>query len=91
MARYDTLFLGLPIWGMTAPPPLRSFLRAHDLRGKTIRPFITHGGYGPGDSMAVIRAHVPGATITDPFVMEADQERRTLTAVRGWLEPIRHG
>lgn len=88
---YDTVFLGLPIWGMTAPPVIRSFLRAHDLRGRTVRPFITHGGYGVGDSMDVIRAHAGGATVADPFVMEADQEWRTLDAVRGWLGAIRHG
>lgn len=91
LAAYDTLFLGLPIWGMTAPPVIRSFLHAHDLRGRTIRPFITHGGYGVGDSMDVIRALTPDAIVTDPFVMEADQERRTLTQVRGWLGSIRHG
>ena len=91
LAAYDTVFLGLPIWGMTAPPVIRSFLRAHDLKGRTVRPFFTHGGYGLGDGMNVVRAHAPGATVTDPFVMQADQERRTLNEVRSWLGSIRHG
>ena len=85
IAGYDTVFLGFPIWGETAPPPIRSFLRTHDLAGKTLRPFITHGGYGPGDSLSVLKAHAPGAQILMPFVMEADQERRTMTQVRQWL------
>ena len=46
--------LGFPIWGMTAPPVIRSFLSGHDLAGKTIVPFITHGGYGLGDSLEVV-------------------------------------
>ena len=29
------------------PAPLRSFLSPHDLAGKIIAPFITHGGFGP--------------------------------------------
>jgi len=82
---YDEIFLGFPIWGETAPPPIRSFLKAHDLRGKTIRPFITHGGYGVGSSPAVLASHAPQARIEQPFVMEADQERRTLNQVREWL------
>lgn len=82
---YGTIFLGFPIWGETAPPPIRSFLKAHDLRGKTLRPFITHGGYGVGDSLAVLASHATGAAIEEPFVMEADQERRTLNQVRDWL------
>lgn len=83
---YDTVYLGFPIWGETTPPVIRSFLRAHDWRGKTLRPFITHGGYGPGNSMEIVRSDAPGAgTIEEPFVMEADQERRTLNQVKGWL------
>lgn len=82
---YDTLFLGLPVWGGTAPPPIRSFLTAHDLSGKTVRPFITHGGYGPGDSLSILRKGARGARVLDPFVLEADQERRTMNQVRGWL------
>lgn len=34
---YDEIFLGFPIWGETAPPVIHSFLKAHDLRGKTVR------------------------------------------------------
>jgi flavodoxin len=89
IASYDEIFLGFPIWGETAPPPIRSFLTAHDLTGKTLRPFITHGGYGVGDSLSVLRNHAKGARIEAPFVMEADQERRTLNEINGWLGRIR--
>jgi flavodoxin len=86
---YDEIFLGFPIWGETAPPPIRSFLRAHDLCGKVVRPFITHGGYGVGRSLSVLSGHAPGARIQAPFVMEADQERRTLNQVNIWLGQIK--
>lgn len=85
MAGYDAVFLGFPVWGETAPPVIRSFLRAHDVRGKTVRSFITHGGYGPGSSLSVLASHAPRARIEPAFVLEADQERRTLNLVRGWL------
>jgi flavodoxin len=87
-AQYDAIFLGFPVWGETAPPIIRSFLAAHDLSGKDIRPFITHGGYGLGNSLSVLRDHAPRARILEPFVMEADQERRTMTQVREWLADI---
>jgi flavodoxin len=82
---YHTVFLGFPIWGETAPPVIRSFLSQHDLSGKTLVPFITHGGYGQGRSMNVVKEHAPRARVLDPFVMEADQERRTLTQVTQWI------
>jgi flavodoxin len=85
IAGYETIYLGFPIWGETAPPIIRSFLKAHDFRGKTIRPFITHGGYGLGNSRSVLASHTPGARIEAPFVMEADQERRTLDQVSRWI------
>jgi flavodoxin len=85
MASFETVYLGFPIWAETTPSIIRSFLRVHDLRGKTVRPFITHGGYGLGNSLAVLASHAPAARIEPPFVMEADQERRTLNQVRGWL------
>lgn len=88
IGRYGTVYLGFPIWGMTTPPVIRAFLAAHDLRGKTIVPFITHGGYGVGTSLSVLAEHAPEARILDAFVIEADQERRTLEQVTGWLEGL---
>jgi len=85
IARYDTVYLGFPIWGETAPPVIRSLLARHDMSGKTIVPFITHGGYGVGSSLRVLARHAPRARILDAFVMEADQERRTMESVNAWL------
>lgn len=88
LSTYDTVFLCFPIWGETAPPIIRSFLAAHDLSGKTIRPVITHGGYGLGDSLAVLKSQAHKARLEPAFSMEADQERRTMTQVRQWLGAI---
>ena len=89
MASYATVFLGFPIWGETAPPVIRSFLSAHDLAGKTLVPFITHGGYGLGSSIAVLAAHAPRARLLDTGLsMEADRERRTLNRVTKWLQRV---
>lgn len=86
VAKYDTLYLGFPIWGSTAPPVIRSFLKRHDLAGKTLVPFVTHGGYGLGNARAILASHAPGANIQTPLTMEADQERRTMETVNAWLD-----
>jgi flavodoxin len=85
---YRTVFLGFPIWGMTAPSIIRSFLSQHDLSGKTLVPFITHGGYGPGNSLDVVTQHAPGARLAKEFVKKCDQERETLEEVTQWLGNI---
>ena len=88
---YETIFLGFPIWGMSAPPPIRSFLSGHDLSGKTIVPFITHGGYGLGQSLAVVAEHAPRARVIEGFSLQADQERDTLSRVTEWLGGVEIG
>ena len=85
IASYKTVFLGFPIWGMTAPSVIRSFLSRHDLSGKTLVPFITHGGYGLGQSLKVLADHAPGARLIEGFSKQCDQERETLDQVTGWL------
>lgn len=86
VATYDIVYLGFPIWGETTPPIIRSFLSAHDLSGKTLVPFITHGGYGLGDSLSVLATHAPKAQLRASFSMQADQERQTMERVTGWLK-----
>lgn len=91
MANYETVFVGFPIWGQTAPPVIRSFLSSHDLADKTLIPFITHGGYGIGNSLSVLAAHAPRSRLLDiGFSIQADQERQTLTRVTRWLGDVQN-
>ena len=85
---HEVIFLGFPIWGMTAPSVIRSFLSSHDLSRKTLVPFITHGGYGLGQSLSVLAEHAPRARLLEGFSKQCDQERETLTQVTGWLGGI---
>ncbi|MCW1877232.1 flavodoxin [Erwinia sp. INIA-01] len=87
--RYQTVYLGFPIWGTSIPPVVQTFLASHHFTDKLLIPFITHGGYGPGDSEDVLAALAPAARREKPLVMECDQERRTAETVNGWLESVR--
>lgn len=88
MSQYGTVFLGFPIWGETATPMICSFLAAHDLTGKVLIPFVTHGGYGIGKSESVLAAFAPKALLRKGFVMEDEQERRTMDRVTDWLKRV---
>ena len=85
LERYQTIFLCFPIWGMTVPPVIRTLLHARNFSGKTIVTFITHGGYGTGNSLSVISSHAPGARLLPGFSMPADQERTTMERVNAWI------
>ena len=88
---YRMIYLCFPIWGETAPPVIRSFLTAHDLSSKTLVPVITHGGYGLGSSLAVLRSHAPKAQLLDGFTMQGPRERQTTMRVAEWLDTIHLG
>lgn len=73
--QYDVLFLGFPTWGMQLPPPVKSFLHQYDVKGKTVIPFNTNGGYGPGSSFQTVRELCPQSTILQGFVIRGGSER----------------
>jgi flavodoxin len=45
-SRFSRVVVGGPVWVWGAAPPVRTFLRDHDLAGKTVGLFVTYGG-GP--------------------------------------------
>jgi len=73
--QYDVVFLGFPTWGMRLPPPVRSFLRQHSLKGKTVIPFNTNAGYGEGSSFQTVRELCPQSTVLEGFVTRGGVER----------------
>lgn len=48
--KYDTVFVGFPIWWYVAPTIINTFLESYDFSGKTVIPFATSGGSGTGDT-----------------------------------------
>lgn len=62
---YDVIFLGYPNWNAELPMPLYTFLESHDLSGKTILPFVTHGGSGFSRTIATIQSLQPEAAVAE--------------------------
>lgn len=99
--QYEIVFLGFPTWGMQLPPPVKSFLRRHDLTGKTVIPFNTNAGYGEGSSFRSVRELCSQCTVLEGFITRGGLERdgqylaiagaeraRVRTDVQGWLKKL---
>ena len=69
MEKYDTVFLGFPIWWYVAPTIVDTFLESYDFSNKTIIPFATSGGSGMGKTSDVLRKVCPDADIKDGKVI----------------------
>ncbi len=65
MPRYDVVFLGYPNWWATIPMPIASFLEQYDFSGKTIVPFVSHGGGRLGQSVTDIAKLCPSSKIME--------------------------
>jgi|SRR5512133_2431748 flavodoxin len=100
--KYDVIFVGFPTWGMQLPPPMKSFLNANNLRGKTVVPFNTNGGYGIGSSFETVKQLCPGSNVLEGFsvkggeeiygilfVMEGEKLIQVKELVQNWLEKIK--
>ena len=66
-SRYDTVFIGYPIWFNTAPPFLTDYLSKLDLTGKTIIPFSTAGRSPISKSIESLKKVTPNAVIKSPY------------------------
>jgi len=73
--QYDFVFVGFPTWDMKLPPPMKSFLHQYSFRGKTIIPFNSNGGYGPGSTFQSVRELCPQSTVLQGFSTRGGLER----------------
>lgn len=62
--QYDTVILGYPNWWGDLPMPVYSFLEEYDFAGKTIIPFVTHGGSGFSATTDTISQLQPDAQVS---------------------------
>ena len=85
---YDVVFVGSPNWLKTYAPPVRTFLRTVDLKGKTLVPFCTHGGGGLGTMVEDCGKDSPGASIRAGLALMAEYR---FEDVENWLKAFLDG
>lgn len=83
---YDIIFVGYPNWWYDMPMAIYSFFDEYDFSGKTIIPFVTHGGSRFSQSVETIAEIeknakvIKGPSISSRNVPEAEE------SVVKWLE-----
>jgi len=82
ISEYDVIFVGSPNWWSTIAPPVATFLTSADFTGKTIIPFITHGGGGLNRTVNDIKKLAQGANVLSGF--DANNADR----ISAWLKTL---
>ena len=52
----DRVIFGFPVWAGNVAPPIRTFIRDHDLSGKRIAAFACQGGSGADKAFSKLKA-----------------------------------
>lgn len=86
--KYDTVFIGGPVWWGTYPRVMFTFFKNHDLNGKTLIPFTTHEGSGLGNVVNDLKRLYPDATVTGSFSIAGHDVRGGLDKVDEWIKGL---
>lgn len=85
MYKYDTVFLGYPIWHGQAPRIISTFLESYDFSDKTIVPFCTSHSSGIGNSDRNLHSLAPDAEWVAGRRFSSGTSRNT---VAEWIESL---
>lgn len=86
---YDVIFLGYPNWWGDLPMPLYTFLETHDLSGKTVIPFNSHGGSRFSGTIGTIQSLQPSAeVVTDGYTISRNDVGQAESSMNDWLDGL---
>lgn len=83
---YDVIFVGYPNWWYDMPMVIYSFFDAYDFKGKTIIPFVTHGGSRFSQSVQTIKELEKEARVIEGPSVSARNVPSAESSVIAWLE-----
>lgn len=87
-SKYDVIFVGTPNWWSTMAPPVRSFLAGYDFSGKTVIPFVTHGGGGMARCERDMRKVCPKAAFGKGGAFSGGSIRNAADALNKWVDEV---
>ena len=89
LSRYDTVFIGGPVWWGTYPQVMFTLFKDIDLAGKIVIPFTTHEGSGLANCVSDVKKAFPKATVTKGFSIYGHEVRTGKAKVEKWLSSFK--
>lgn len=86
MEKYETVFIGYPIWWYIEPMAIRTFLETYDFSNKTVVPFCTSLAVDIAQSEENIASMIPEATMLQGQRFSTGQNHTS--EIKSWLEEI---
>jgi flavodoxin len=89
VSSYDIIFVGTPAWWYEMAPAVKTFLTENNFEGKTIVPFITHGGGGQYQIKEEIGTFAKKSVIKEPFVVYGKGTSSIDEDIEKWLDGLK--
>ena len=89
VSSYDVIFVGTPVWWYEMTPAVKTFLTENNFEGKTIVPFITHGGGGQYTIAKDMEKLAKGSKVLTPFVVESRGDNNVQSEINSWLKELK--
>ena len=86
ISKYDTVFVGAPVWWGDFPMIMYALFEKVDLNGKTIVPFSTHGGSGLSGFDSKLKRLYPNATVTKGLAITGTDTQSKKDSVKREVE-----
>ncbi|WP_418536818.1 flavodoxin [Odoribacter laneus] len=86
LSEYDVVFVGYPNWWYDMPMALYTFFDEYDFSGKTVIPFVTHGGSRFSQSVETIREMEKQATVIQGPSVSARNVPDAEKSIKAWLQ-----
>ncbi len=72
--KYDTVYIGFPIWYGQAPRVVHTFAKGYNWTGKTVHAFATSGGSGIGKTAEKLAPSLSGVESVDAKLVHSAAE-----------------
>ena len=88
LSKYDTVFIGGPVWWGTYPQVMFTLFKDINLDGKTVYPFTTHEGSGLASCVSDVKKAFPKANVQRGFSIYGHEVRSGKATVEKWMKGI---
>lgn len=85
-SKYDTIYVGYPIWWSDMPQILYTFFDTYDFGGKNIIPFCTHAGSGLSGTVGRIKKLEPQAEVYKGLEVYRTDVTGSDSRVKSWIQ-----
>ena len=86
LSKYDTLFIGAPVWWGTYPMGVMTQLEKLDFTGKKVFPVMTHEGSGLEGSKSALRKYCKGAKLGKGLAVRGADVEKSEDKIKKWAE-----